>query len=164
MFTPTRGTLSESTLSVFDEAFGGSQDFQLFQQLLIHHWPLAEDLFLGGRVKADLSFGDTPFYARPYIALRGLPALRYQGEYVASGELELRWQFHPRFSAIGFGGGGVAWTDLDDFERDQSALSGGAGARYMISRKFGLHAGLDLAAGPEGGAIYVVFGNSWVRP
>jgi hypothetical protein len=164
LFTPTRGTLSESTLSVFDEVFGGSQDFQLFQQILLHHWPLTESLFLGGRTEVELSFGDTPFYARPYIALRGLPALRYQGEHVASGELELRWQFHPRFSAVGFGGGGVAWTDLDDFERDQSALSGGVGGRYVISRRFGLHAGLDVAGGPEGGAIYVVFGNSWLRP
>jgi hypothetical protein len=164
MFTPTRGTLSESTVSVFDDAFGASQDFQLFQQLLIHHWRLSENLFLGGRVKADLSFGDTPFYARPYIALRGIPALRYQGEYVASGELELRWQFHPRISAVGFGGGGLAWTDLDEFERDQGAVSGGGGLRYLLSSKFGLHAGLDVAGGPEDGAIYFVVGNYWVRP
>jgi len=164
LFTPTRGTLSESTLSVFSEAFGGSQDFQLFQQVLIHHWRLSENLFLGGKGELDLSFGDTPFYARPYIALRGLPALRYQGEHVAAGELELRWQFHPRFSAVGFGGGGVAWTDLDAFEREQGAVSGGVGGRYVISRLFGLHAGLDVACGPEGGAIYVVFGNSWMRP
>jgi hypothetical protein len=41
VLTPTRGTLSDSTASLFDDAFGGSQDFQLYQQVLIHHWRLS---------------------------------------------------------------------------------------------------------------------------
>ena len=65
-------------MSVYDEAFGGSRDFQLFQQVLIRHWPLAESFFLGARAQANASFGDTPFYARPYIALRGVPAGEYE--------------------------------------------------------------------------------------
>ena len=51
-----------------------------------------------------------------------------------------------------------------EFEDDQGAWSGGLGGRYMISRKFGLHVGLDVAHGPEDGAIYVQFGNAWMRP
>jgi hypothetical protein len=164
VFTPTRGLLSDTFVSVFDEAFGGSRDYQLVQQVLIHHQQLAPDWFLGLRGDANLSLGDTPFYARPYIDLRGIPALRYQGEYVASAQAELRWQFVPRYSLVGFGGGGVAWTDFDGFERSQDAFAGGLGLRYELARKFGLHAGLDVAAGPEEGAIYVVVGNSWLRP
>jgi hypothetical protein len=38
------------------------------------------------------------------------------------------------------------------------------GFRYLLARKFGLHAGLDVARGPEEGAIYVQFGNAWMRP
>jgi hemolysin activation/secretion protein len=90
--------------------------------------------------------------------------LRYQGEHAVSAELELRWQFHPRFSVVGFGGAGLAWTDLDDFEREQSAVSEGLGLRYLVARKFGLHAGFDVARGPEEGAIYVQLGNAWIRP
>ena len=164
MFTPTRGLLSDTSTSVFDDAFGGSQDFQLFQQVLIQHWPLGESFFLGARGQLNASFGDTPFYARPYIQLRGVPALRYQGEQAASAELELRWQVQPRISLLGFGGAGLAWTELEEFDRQQDAASGGLGARYLISRKFGLHMGLDVAHGPEDGAIYVQFGNAWMRP
>ncbi len=164
LFTPTRGTLSDSAVSFFDDAFGGSRDFQLVQQVWLHHWPLSERFFLGARADADFSFGDPPFYARPFISLRGVPALRYQGEHAASGELELRWQFHPRFSLIGFGGAGIAWTESDEFGREQSAFSEGLGFRYLIARKFGLHFGLDVARGPEEGAIYVQFGNAWLRP
>lgn len=164
MFTPTRGLLSDTSTSVFDDAFGGSQDFQLFQQVLIQHWPLGESLFLGARGQLNASFGDTPFYARPYIQLRGVPALRCQGEQAASAELELRWQLQHRISLVGFGGAGLAWTELEEFDREQDAASGGLGARYLISRKFGLHVGLDVAHGPEDGAIYVQFGNAWMRP
>ena len=164
LFTPTRGTLSDSTVSFYDEAFGGTQDFQRVQQVLIHHRPLSESVFLGARGDAQFSFGDAPFYARPFIVLRGVPALRYQGEHAASAELEVRWQFHPRFSLVGFGGGGLAWTNLESFDREQSAFTQGLGVRYLVARKFGLHMGLDVARGPEEGAIYVQFGNAWMRP
>ena len=76
LFTPTRGTLSDTSVSFFDDAFGGTRDFQLGQQVLVHHWPLSERFFLGARGQANASFGDTPFYARPFILLRGVPALR----------------------------------------------------------------------------------------
>jgi hypothetical protein len=164
MFTPTTGTLSDTSLSVFGEVFGGSRDFELVQQVLIHYRPLSEDLFLGMRGQFNWSSSDTPFYARPYIGLRGVPALRYQGEQAASAELELRWQFHPRFGLVGFGGAGLAWTDGEHFESEQDAYSGGLGLRYLLSRKFGLHAGIDVARGPEESAIYVQFGSAWVRP
>lgn len=164
LFTPTRGTLSDTSVSFFDDAFGGSRDFQRVQEVLIHHRPLSERFFLGARAQASASFGETPFYARPYISMRGIPALRYQGEHVLSAELELRWQFHPRFSLVGFGGAGLAWTNLESFDREQGAFAEGLGLRYLVARKFGLHAGLDVARGPEEGAIYVQFGNAWVRP
>jgi len=164
MFTPTRGTLNDTSVSFFDDLFGGSRDFQLFQEILIHHRPLSESVFLGGRGQFNSSSSGTPFYARPYVHLRGVPALRYQGEQAASIELELRWQFHPRISVVGFGGVGAAWTEFERFDDEQSAYAGGTGLRYLVSRKFGLHAGLDVARGPEEGAIYVQFGNAWLRP
>lgn len=161
--TPTRGWLSDTYGTFFDDAFGGSRDFQLFQQVLIGHHPLAEDWFLGARVQYAASFGDTPFFARPYIDLRGVPALRYQGEQAMSGELEARWQFHSRWSAVGFGGLGVAWSDEEGEQRDEDAWSLGTGFRYKIASAFGLHMGLDVAWGPEDAAVYVQFGNSWMR-
>jgi len=164
LFTPTHGTLSETTANVFDDAFGGSRDFQSLQQVLIRYWELHERLFLGARADAQFSFGDTPFYALPYIQLRGIPALRYQGEEVVDLELELRWQFYERFSVVAFGGAGMAWVDLEEFESEESAFSEGLGVRYELARKFGLHAGLDVARGPEENAIYLQFGSAWVRP
>jgi hypothetical protein len=39
--------------------------------------------------------------------LRGIPAMRYQGESTAQAEAELRWQFWQRFSLVGFAGAGT---------------------------------------------------------
>jgi len=38
------------------------------------------------------------------------------------------------------------------------------GFRYLIAREHGLHMGVDLARGPDGWAVYVVFGSAWLRP
>ena len=45
---------------------------------------------------------DTPFFLRPYIQLRGVPAVRYQGDQVASFEPEVGWQCSARWATPGF--------------------------------------------------------------
>lgn len=116
------------------------------------------------RVSLLVRFGNAPFYARPYISLRGAPVVAYLGESAVSIEVESRWQFWKRFSAVGFAGAGSAWNDFDDFERQRDIVTGGGGIRYEIARRFGLHMGLDVAFGPDEPALYVQFGNAWFRP
>jgi hemolysin activation/secretion protein len=97
--------------------------------------------------------------------MRGVPAMRYQGDRVVQMEAELRWQFWNRFSLVGFGGGGKAWNKIEGTEKSQSTVAGGAGFRYEIARKYGIHLGLDAAFGPTAGpTIYIVAGSSWARP
>ncbi len=43
-------------------------------------------------------------------------------------------------------------------------MTGGFGFRYELARKYGIHAGLDLALGPDNTAIYVQIGSAWARP
>jgi hypothetical protein len=90
--------------------------------------------------------------------------MRFQGEGVAFTETELRWQLHRRWSLLGFGGAGFTWTGEEPFRRTDSTITGGAGFRYLIARRHGLHAGLDVAWGEEGSAIYIQFGSAWLRP
>lgn len=164
IFTPTTGTLVELTVGLFDEAFGGDEAFQKVYLLGMHFEPLAEQWFLGVRVDAAASFGDVPFYLRPFVALRGVPMLRYQGETTASLETELRWQFWERFSLVGFGGVGGAWNDFEQLDDKSNAVAGGLGLRYELAREYGIHAGFDVAVGPEETVLYIQVGSAWVRP
>jgi hypothetical protein len=42
--------------------------------------------------------------------------------------------------------------------------AGGAGFRYLVARRYGLHLGIDIAGGAGDTVLYVVFGNAWLRP
>ncbi len=164
IFTPNRGSYLEATAGLFSEYLGGDYDFQRPRLIAIHYLTLLPRLTLGLRGDAAASFGDVPFYLRPFISLRGAPVMRYQGEEIAQIEAELRWQFWKRFSLVGFVGGGGAWNDFEQFSSTQTILTGGTGLRYELARRYGLHMGLDVAFGADNTAIYVQFGSAWMRP
>ena len=164
LFTPTRGTFAEAAVGVFDPALGSDDPFQRVQLAVLHFVPLASTLFLGLRADAAATFGDAPFYLRPFISLRGAPIMRYQGEEIAQGEAELRWQFWKRFSVVGFAGVGGVWNDAERFHNGRTVATGGVGFRYELARKYGIHVGLDLAFGPDNTAVYVQVGSAWARP
>lgn len=165
IFTPTRGLFSEFDLTANLEALGGSTDYQLVQWTGIWYRPLVEDcLFLGWRADAAQSFGEVPFYRRPFVSLRGAPAMEYQGAGLISTEVELRWQFHPRWSLVGFGGAGYTWPGDEPFGSTENVFTGGGGIRYLIARRHGMHVGVDVAGGQDGAAVYIQFGSGWFRP
>jgi len=164
IFTPTRGTYVEAVVGLFSEALGGDDEFQRAQLIAMQFVPLHPKILLGLRGQVAASFGDTPFYLRPFISMRGVPIMRYQGESAAQIEAELRWQFWRRFSLVGFAGGGAAWNEFERFDDAQAVVSGGAGFRYEIARKYGIHMGLDVAFGPDDPAIYIQVGSAWARP
>ena len=164
IFTPSRGTYFEATAGLFSEALGGDQEFQRVNLVAMHHLPLHPKLTLGLRGDGNFSFGDEPFYLRPFIHLRGVQAMRYQGEEVVQAEGELRWQFWKRFSLVGFVGAGAAGTHFERFDRTLTVLTGGTGFRYELARKYGLHMGVDVAFGPDAPIFYVQFGSAWMRP
>jgi outer membrane protein assembly factor BamA len=163
-FTPNRGTYLEASAGFFSPAFGADQDFQRASLVAMQFVPLGSKLFLGVRADGAASFGNEPFYLRPYISLRGAPTLRYQGEEVAQIDTELRWQFWKRFSLVGFVGGGAAWNHLEHFDSTQTIVTGGAGFRYEMARAYGLHVGVDLAFGRDNTAVYLQVGSAWARP
>jgi hypothetical protein len=164
IFTPLRGAYAEIVAGLFGAAFGGDDEFQRVRAVAIQYLPLNPTLTLGLRGEAAACFGAAPFYLRPYVALRGAPIMRYQGEEMALIESELRWQLWKRWSAVGFAGLGAAWNGFERVENSHSVVTGGAGFRYEMAREYGIHSGVDLAFGPDGTAIYIQFGSAWARP
>jgi hypothetical protein len=172
ILTPTRGLYSETSYMASRRALGATQDFERFEQVLLGWHPASRNVTLGARGNYAWSSNDTPFFMRPFVTLRGVPAMRYQGEQAAFTELEARWQFQGRWSFVAFGGAGATRTDRPSSPMSQrpassitqSVFSGGVGFRYELARKFGLHAGIDLAHSPGTTAIYFQVGNAWFRP
>ncbi len=164
IFTPNRGSYLELSAGIGSGALGGDDEFQKLRLTGMQYFELHPLWHLGLRGEVASSFGDTPFYLRPFLYMRGIPMMRYQGEDMAQIEAELRWQFWKRISAVGFGGVGIVWNDFEQFDSTETAVTGGVGLRYELARKYGIHAGLDVAFGPDNTAVYIQFGSAWARP
>ena len=164
VFTPTRGVYAESSWLASRKALGASDDFERFQQILMGWQAVAHDVTLAARGNYAWSSLGTPFFLRPFVPLRGVPAMRFQGDRMASVEAEARWQFFGRWSVVGFGGAGWTRNTRDDLSTSQNVTSGGLGFRYELASKFGMHAGVDVAHSPGTTAVYLVVGNAWFRP
>jgi hypothetical protein len=83
LFSPSRGQAILLGLTAYPEALGSDFDARRlgFSWMGYRQGPGAG--VFGLRTLADVSFGTPPFYLRPYISLRGVPALRYPGEHTA---------------------------------------------------------------------------------
>jgi hypothetical protein len=160
-FTPSSGIQSETLYSRYDESFGGDFDYDsVVTKNQIHFAPF-ENWTTGVRLNGSFVSGDIPFYALPYIELRGIPALRYQGENVVTTEVQVNWNFHPRWTVLGFIGAGRTANDRGDLSDANTQSAGGVGFRYLGVRKLGLNMGIDFAKGPEEEVIYISFGTKF---
>lgn len=160
-FTPSAGLEAKLRVMRNDDAIGSDFDYTSTLAFARKYFKLNDKWVLGLRVEADIVSGDVPFYMLPFISMRGIPAMRYQGDAVALVESEVRWAFHPRFSAIGFVGAGKAAESFGDFSDSPARAVQGLGFRYFIARKLGMHAGIDVAKGPEDTYWYLTMGGAW---
>ena len=143
------------------EALGSDTDFETYRTHVFAYQPLGERFVGAMRLDARAARGAVPFYQLPFIDMRGVPAARYQDENTGLAEIEGRWYFTPRWIGVAFLGAGRVWGRRTSFDEVGSVVSKGAGFRYLLARRLGLAAGIDVARGPEKTAWYIQFGNAW---
>jgi hypothetical protein len=158
--SPQEGLSAELRYNMYSEAFGGQLDYNIADLDVQDYWKFNEKFGGAVRLLVKDSDGDTPFYAKPYIDLRGIAKQRYQGDEAGSLELELRWNPELRWQYIVFGGAGKAHMG-GLFDDDETAGTYGLGFRYLMARLVGFRMGLDVARGPEESVFYIQAGGSW---
>lgn len=162
-FTPTRGINAQVSMNYSAEWLGSSDDFSTLNTDFFAYLPVTSRLNSAWRFQGSYLLGDAPFYAYPFINLRGIAALRYQGDNTLVSETEWTYNFYKRWSVLGFFGGGKAFKDFSDFGSDDWAYTVGTGFRYKIARLLGVNMGTDFAWGNgKDFAFYIVFGTSWL--
>ncbi|MFC7286750.1 BamA/TamA family outer membrane protein [Herminiimonas glaciei] len=161
IFYPSSGTYAEFEAQFARGAFGGKQDFNQYNARGFTWLPISKKWILGLRADGRFSSGDIPFYAQPYVDLRGVSKGRYQDQNAVVTEVELRWDVTPRWSVLGFTGVGKAYGKWNDFSNASTAASVGAGFRYLIARKLGLSLGIDVARSRTDSAFYIQVGSAW---
>ncbi len=160
LFTANRGWTGALETMFYDPAWGSDAEFQTYRAHLFAYAPVPGRIVLGTRLDARNASSDTPFYMLPYIDLRGIPAVRYQGRNTTVVEAEARWNLDRRWALMGFYGLGRAWGSADDFDAADTHDAGGTGFRYLLARRLGVYSGIDFAWGPEF-ALYLQVGSAW---
>lgn len=163
IFTPDKGIRFQTDFFCSDNIFGSDYDAWRVNYSVIGFLPISKKLIGGIRFEGANTFGDTPFFLKPSINLRGIAGGRYQANSTWQGETEFRWDVLRRWSAMFFGGVGVAYDDIDQIPDLTFRPTYGTGFRYLIARKFNLRMGVDVAKGPEDWNYYIVFGSNWMR-
>ena len=163
IFTPTEGLQYQFEQRWYREAFASDIDYEYSRVAGLNYLPLSERWRLGVRVEAEYvdASGFLPPFMMPSIALRGIPAMRYQGKLVAMAESELTWELDNRWRLIGFGGLGRASNQTSEFDDAKTRTTLGGGFRYQVARRYGFDMGLDFAWGPEEMVWYITAGSAW---
>ena len=163
ILSPSKGVRIHLSYDQNFEIIGSDRNYGRLTFYSYAFIPVTDKWVPAFRVESLIATGEPPFYALPYVSLRGVPAMRYQGELTLVAETEQSYSLTQRWSIVGFGGLGTAFTDLNDLQPGDLVWNAGGGFRYLIARMLGLKMGLDIARGPEDTAIYVVFGSSWMK-
>ncbi len=157
---PESGHLYDVSVTAYDDAIGG--DFDYWRARLKGNWfyPYGERVVVGLRLDGSVAGGDIPFYAQPYVPLRGIPALRYQGDWAGVAETEVRYRFARRWSVLGFAGRGFV-DDSDDAASNDTIEAYGLGLRWLANEKADVWIGIDVASGPDDDHWYLQMTHPW---
>jgi len=158
---PNQGQLIDLAIWRYDTGIGGDFDYWNARLKLLSFHQLHEKFVLGLRLDLSAIDGRAPFFAVPWVSLRGIPALRYQGDRVGVLEIEGRYNFTPRWALIGFAGTGKVNSDVPILDTEQSIYSYGLGGRYQIFQAQNVWVGIDVARGPEDAYWYIQVGHAW---
>jgi outer membrane translocation and assembly module TamA len=158
---PTRGVLAELALWRFDTSIGGDYDYWNWKAKALYFHPLSERWTLGLRLDLSGVDGRPPFFAYPFVKLRGIPALRYQDEMAGAAEAEVRYRVAPRWEVTAFAGLGYTSDRIKLFENPGSIYNYGLGGRYNVFQAHNVWMGIDIARGPEDWNWYIQVGHPW---
>lgn len=163
VFTPNSGQLLQFDIWRFDEGLGGDYNYWRGDLKLLSFYPMHPRFVLGLRVAVSTVDGSAPFYAYPWVSMRGISAMRYQGKSAGTVEVEGRWNISPRWGIVGFAGAGAVHSrEISGFKiAKDDIFAGGAGVRYFLMRDLGLWLGIDVARGPEDWYGYITVGHAW---
>ena len=161
ILSPEKGWRINLTYNQYLEVLGSDRNYGRVTSFIHSYYPLFSRHWIPGlRLEYQMATGNPPFYAYPFLYMRGVPAMRYQGRYTFLAETEQLVMITRRWGVVGFGGYGHTFNKENN---GAAAWNAGGGFRYLIARLLNMKMGIDVARGPEKWAVYMVVGSAWLR-
>jgi len=158
---PNSGQLVDLSVWRYDGAFGGDFDYWKTKLDAKSYHQLSTRFVLAFRFDVATADGDVPFFAEPFVSLRGIPALRYQGESAGALEVSGRLNISEKIAAFAFAGTGFANARPPAVDTQDDIRTVGFGFRYQVLREQNAWIGIDAAQGPEETYYYLQIGQGW---
>ena len=161
--SPTKGHYGGFELNYNAKWLGSTEQFASFNLFYKFYLPINNWLHSIYHLDYQTVGGDAPFYLKPYVALRGVPALYYQGDISTKVETQWRALFYKNWAVVAFLGAGKAFDSFSDFPDSQWISNYGTGLRYVMKKAFNTRVGIDVAwANPNSQfGWYIVIGTSF---
>lgn len=164
IFTPTKGIYTGFSFTYNATWLGADDDFYAVNPYFFGYLPISERVNSGWRLDSAFVFENAPFYAFPFVQMRGVPLMKHQNEKVVLAETEWNIKLVKRWSMNLFTGAGKAFNEFNNFDSAEWVYSYGFGLRYRLARLFGVDAGIDFAwSNDDDFAFSFVFGSAWLR-
>lgn len=161
-FSPHEGIYAEMELTRFDERIGSDFNFLSLDGSAAKYLELTPKLVAAGQVRVAGAAGNPPFFALPYITLRGFPGGKYLDNVTWQAQAELRWRVIWRIGVVAFAGVGQTAPNVSDFTDSDVLYSGGAGVRFVASESERVNLGIDYARASDGdSAVYFRIGEAF---
>ena len=161
IFTPDKGIRTKASFGIGRNWTISDFDYEKSEVFINGFFRPVKWWVCGLRADWQWVGGNAPFYLLPYIKMRGIGAMVYQGDQVLQLETEQRFDVTLRWSVLGFAGVGKTFSSSRYLDDPTWHVAGGAGFRYLLSRIFRMRMGVDLAVGPDQFAYYIVLGHYW---
>ena len=167
--SPNKGQFISLKAQFYDENLGGDYNFINYKSTNLFYNELNSKINLDFNIVADWVEGDKseiPSYLYPFISMRGIPMMRYQGEKVITLQSQFSYDITSRWKGLVFGGIGRTFgkqiaAPEHSFSEAANRVAGGIGFRYLLAEKFGLRVGIDLAKSEESETFYIQVGTAW---
>lgn len=159
IYSPVRGWYADVSVMEYSQLLGSQFEFTNYLVDIRHYKSLSPNTVLAGQFYLNLNVGEVPFKQAATLGgsslLRGYYNGRYRDNNAVIVQAELRQHLFGRVGgAVFVGVGDVAHTP-SSFDFLDLKPTGGAGLRYLISRKEHLNIRFDAAVGRNTHGFYV---------
>ncbi len=165
VYYPRGGSQSKLRYSAYPDALGNEDPNARLEFDTNVYRSVNEDDVIAARLFGGAGLGDLTFNQQFVVGgrqdLRGYTQGEYRGEYLVALQGEYRWNFHPRFGAVGFGGLATVFGSVNESDDGTMLPAIGTGIRFTADTETHLNVGIDIAFGRGDWGLYFKFGEAF---